>query len=147
MSTHISSSAALSSGGGDVEESDIRSQLFASQRKPMQPGSLGSRPTAGGPNPLSPSESRSQPTSAFSDKSSSPVLKAPMNQQTSLSTTADVPLSVSSPLVADGGCAVAGASSSTDKLLEELSRRKTHNVSRDCKLTSLRGSDIFCMRF
>ncbi len=139
MSTsHTTAPATSSSGGGGIEESDVRSQLFASQRKTMQPGSLGSRPTSTALNPLSPFESRTQPASAFPSKTSSSASKAPVNQQTTPATTVDATLAVTSPIVADGGCAMAGASSSMDNLLEELSRRKTHNVSHARTLISMR---------
>jgi hypothetical protein len=129
MSRQTSSSASSSSGGGGGDESDPRSQLFASQRKTMQPGSLGSRPTAVAPNPLSQFENRTHLTSTHAIKSSSSGLKPPANQPPSPVITSDANAAALSPLFADGGCAIASGSPSMESLLEELHRRKTHNVN------------------
>jgi hypothetical protein len=95
----------------------------------MHPGSLGSRPTAVVPNPLSQFENRTHLTSTLAIKSSASGLKPPANQPPSPVLTSDANAAALSPLLADGGCAVAAGSPSIESLQEELHRRKTHNVN------------------
>jgi hypothetical protein len=131
MSTPHTSIPLTITSGIAANESDLRSQLFGSQRKAIQPNAVGNRSAAASPNPLHPSENRTQPPSLIS-KASSPVVKPLANSQTAPIIAADVSSSVSSPPFADGGCAFPSAGVSIESLLEELNRRKTHNVKHIC---------------
>jgi hypothetical protein len=131
MSTPHTSVPVTTTSGIAANESDLRSQLFGSQRKAIQPNAVGNRSAAASPNTLHPSENRTQPPSV-AGKSSSPLVNPLANSQATPIIAADVGSSISSPPVADGGCAISSAGASMESLLEELNRRKTHNVKHIC---------------
>lgn len=133
------SSPGASAAGGD--DTDLRSQLFASHRKTIQATSLvaASKPSCEAPkNSLVSPDSRAQPTTLNS--STSPVVKPVAKPQTMPIIDGDTSVATVSPLAAD----VSGGAS-LESLQEELNRRKTHNVSsfNPC----LRCCDTFYMHF
>ena len=116
------SSPAASAAGGD--DTDLRSQLFASHRKTVQASLLdvAGKPSCEAPNSLVSPDSRAQPTTLNS--STSPVVKPVAKPQTMPIIDGDSSVATVSHLVAD----VSGGAS-MESLQEELNRRKTHNVS------------------
>jgi len=114
-------------GGGD--ESDLRSQLFAPQRNAAhQSGRVGNgSPAAGAHIPIVATKDRAHLTAAPANKSSSPAVASSAKSQTPPVPATDAPALTPSPSLADGtGLSV---SASLESVMEELNRRKTHNVS------------------
>ena len=137
------SHAASAGRAGSGDESDMRSQLFAPQRKIVDPNSIGAIPFSRGPGPVAPTDLRPQPAASVVPKSSSPAVKSPAALQTPPVPANDASGPVFSPPV-DGGDA--SSSASTEGLLDELQRRKTHNV-RNPTASSICNSDLLYMRY
>ena len=128
---------------GSVDETDLRSQLFAPQRKIVDSNSIGALPSSRGPGPVAPTDHRAQPAAGVVPKSSSPAVKSPAALQTPPGPANDASGPVFSPPV-DGGDA--SSSASMEGLLEELQRRKTHNV-RNPNASRMFNSDQLYMRY
>jgi hypothetical protein len=118
-----------SSGGGD--ESDLRSQLFAPLRNSAHSSARGGTgsPAAGAPLPSVAAKDRAvvPMTAAPANKPSSPAVTPSAKSQTPPVPPADAPAATPSPSLADGTGGSAGTS--LESVVEELNRRKTHNVS------------------
>ncbi len=113
------SSSASSGRAGLGDDSDLRSQLFAPQRKVTQ-HNLVSREA-----PLAAAAgSPAHPAGSAVAKSSSPAVKTPAVAQVTPVVAANTSGAVLSPAVDSSDACGA----SMESLLEELNRRKTHNV-------------------
>ena len=127
MSRKRDPSPSASSGGGG--EPDLRSQLFAPLRNTANSSARGGSvsPATGALLLPSTAKDRAHVTAALASKPNSPAVILSAKPQTPPVPATDALAATPSPALADGtGLSV---SASLESVLEELNRRKTHNVS------------------
>jgi hypothetical protein len=119
------------------DESDLRSQLFAPPRKNVLPTTRSSSfaPTH------SPSENRMHPPASLDSKVGAISVKSATSTAAPMPAT-DAHAATFSPPHGE----VSSACASNEKILEELNRRKTHNVSLTSENCMCDCNDFLCMR-
>jgi hypothetical protein len=118
------SSPVASATGGD--DTDLRSKLFALNRKTVPASSFGAA-ISEAPYPLVSPDSRALPSTL--NNSTCPVAKPVAKPQALPLIDGDLNVTTVSPLAADASGFLSSTGVSLESLQEELNRRKTHNVS------------------